>query len=86
MFRDPLEAVVAPHRVRAELGPGIFLVALTGYGQPEDRARALAVGFDMHLTKPMDLDALERALAALPGDTARGAADHPPKIDTRSMY
>ena len=30
------------------------LVALTGYGQPTDRARSLAVGFDVHLVKPPD--------------------------------
>jgi CheY-like chemotaxis protein len=44
---------------------GIRLVALTGYGQAEDRARALAAGFDRHVTKPVDpfvLEALVRAL------------------------
>jgi CheY-like chemotaxis protein len=39
------------------------LVALTGYGQSDDRARAMAAGFDAHLAKPVDLDALERFLA-----------------------
>jgi CheY-like chemotaxis protein len=43
----------------------MFLIALTGYGQPEDRARAIAAGFDVHLTKPMDLDALESLLGTL---------------------
>jgi CheY-like chemotaxis protein len=33
---------------------GCKLVALTGYGQPEDRARALAAGFDKHVAKPID--------------------------------
>jgi CheY-like chemotaxis protein len=32
----------------------IYLVALTGYGQAEDRQKALAAGFDMHMTKPVD--------------------------------
>ncbi|WP_292445818.1 hybrid sensor histidine kinase/response regulator [Methylibium sp.] len=32
------------------------LVALTGYGQAEDRARAEAAGFELHLTKPVDTD------------------------------
>ena len=40
-----------------------FLIALTGYGQEEDRCRALEAGFDAHLTKPADLDALRRLLA-----------------------
>ncbi len=35
-----------------------FLVATTGYGDPEDRARARAVGFDEYLLKPVDLDLL----------------------------
>jgi signal transduction histidine kinase len=39
------------------------IVALTGYGQSEDRARALAAGFDDHLVKPVDLDVLGRLLA-----------------------
>ncbi len=39
-----------------------FLIALTGYGQEEDRRRALEAGFDAHLTKPADLDELKRLL------------------------
>jgi PAS domain S-box-containing protein len=41
---------------------GIRLVALTGYGQAEDQRRALAAGFDVHLTKPVDVPALEAVL------------------------
>ncbi|MBB3007015.1 hybrid sensor histidine kinase/response regulator [Cupriavidus alkaliphilus] len=44
---------------------GARLVALTGFGQPEDRRRALAAGFDQHLVKPADLDALTRLLDEL---------------------
>jgi len=44
----------------------IRLVALTGYGQAEDRARALAAGFDDHLVKPVESGALQRSLAAEP--------------------
>lgn len=46
---------------RARSLPGtakLLLVALTGYGMPEDRARALAAGFDEHLVKPVDLEQL----------------------------
>ncbi|MCK6526945.1 ATP-binding protein [Myxococcota bacterium] len=47
-------------RLRAELGGSVRLLALTGFGQREDRERALASGFDGHAVKPMDL---ERVLA-----------------------
>jgi CheY-like chemotaxis protein len=39
------------------------MVAVTGYGLPEDRSRALASGFDEHLTKPVDASALASVLA-----------------------
>ena len=41
------------------------LVAVTGWGQVEDRARAREAGFDEHLTKPVDPEAV-RALAGRP--------------------
>jgi signal transduction histidine kinase len=41
---------------------GVRLIAVTGYGQEADRARAMAAGFDVHLIKPVDLDALQEAL------------------------
>jgi CheY-like chemotaxis protein len=37
----------------------VYLVALTGYGQPGDRERALAAGFDNHLVKPAEYRALQ---------------------------
>ncbi|MBX3469884.1 MAG: PAS domain-containing protein [Planctomycetes bacterium] len=44
-------------RVRAAPeGRAIRLVAVTGYGRPDDRQRALAAGFDDHLVKPLDPD------------------------------
>ena len=39
------------------------LVALTGYGQDEDRQRSRDAGFDFHLVKPVDLQELVRVLA-----------------------
>jgi PAS domain S-box-containing protein len=44
----------------------IVLVALTGYGQDNDRRRAKEAGFDYHLVKPVDLDSLKELLASLP--------------------
>jgi signal transduction histidine kinase/ActR/RegA family two-component response regulator len=51
-------------RVRQCLGDEPLLVAMTGYGQPEDRARAEAAGFDDFLVKPVDPEALARLLSA----------------------
>lgn len=42
---------------------GMRLIALTGYGQEEDRRRALDAGFDQHLVKPVDIDRLQALLA-----------------------
>jgi CheY-like chemotaxis protein len=40
-----------------------LVAAMTGYGDPADRRRALKAGFDLHLVKPVNLDALEHLLA-----------------------
>jgi PAS domain S-box-containing protein len=50
-------------RIRAALGSSVRLIALTGHARESDRRDALAAGFDEHLTKPVDLEALERTLA-----------------------
>jgi DNA-binding response OmpR family regulator len=42
------------------------LIALTGYGQEEDRKRSMEAGFDLHLVKPVDPGQLVAALLALP--------------------
>jgi CheY-like chemotaxis protein len=42
------------------------LIAVTGFGQPEDERRALEAGFDAHLTKPVRLEQLARAIAGAP--------------------
>jgi PAS domain S-box-containing protein len=44
---------------------GMILVAVTGWGQEEDRLRSREAGFDLHLTKPADLAALEGLLSSL---------------------
>ena len=46
---------------RAELG----LIALTGFGQPDDRQRALAAGFDAHVVKPVDPAHLATVIASV---------------------
>jgi CheY-like chemotaxis protein len=53
---------------------GIFLVAMTGYGQPEDRRRTAEAGFEEHIVKPVTSDQLTEmiALCASRVDQARG--------------
>ncbi|HEU4538675.1 MAG TPA: hybrid sensor histidine kinase/response regulator, partial [Polyangiaceae bacterium] len=46
----------------AQGGDSVYLVAVTGYGRPEDKARALDAGFDAYIVKPLDKNALARAL------------------------
>jgi CheY-like chemotaxis protein len=50
-------------QLRERFGPELVLIALTGWGQDEDRRRALAAGFDHHLTKPVDLTELYTLIA-----------------------
>lgn len=44
--------------------PPIYLIALSGYGQDDDRQRAANAGFDRHLVKPVDPQSLREALSA----------------------
>jgi signal transduction histidine kinase/CheY-like chemotaxis protein len=51
-------------RIRANsLNRGILLIALTGWGQEEDRQRSAAAGFNHHLVKPADIDQLRQLLS-----------------------
>jgi signal transduction histidine kinase len=53
-------------RLRATArGADLRLVAISGYGQPVDRKRAQAAGFDAHLVKPVDTEHLRSVLAEL---------------------
>jgi PAS domain S-box-containing protein len=49
----------------APCGQDLILVAVTGWGQEEDRKRALAAGFDHHLVKPIAAEALEQLLRSV---------------------
>jgi CheY-like chemotaxis protein len=44
-------------------GDAVLLVALTGYGFPEDRERSRRAGFDIHFVKPVDHAELRRILS-----------------------
>jgi CheY-like chemotaxis protein len=51
--------------IRGQQGRTVTLVALTGWGQETDRLRAMESGFDYHLVKPVDPNALNQLLAEL---------------------
>jgi two-component system CheB/CheR fusion protein len=59
-------------RMRHEAwGRDITLVAMTGWDQEEDRRRSKAAGFDFHLTKPVDPEALRNIIDGKPGQGSR---------------
>ncbi|MBY0231001.1 MAG: PAS domain S-box protein [Gemmataceae bacterium] len=61
-----LNGLDATRRIRSQpWGAGMRIIALTGWGQDEDRARSREAGCDGHLVKPVDLPDLERLLADL---------------------
>jgi CheY-like chemotaxis protein len=62
-------------RIRLEAwGRHTVIIAVTGWGQDEDKRKAQAVGIDHHLTKPVDPDELDRLLGAIV-DAAATAAE-----------
>lgn len=55
-------------------GKSMFLIAVTGWGQEEDRQRSSEVGLNVHMVKPVEPAALERLLADLPNKQDVGSA------------
>ena len=51
-------------KIRSALGQEVVIVAVTGWGQEQDKDEAYRAGFNAHLTKPADPAALEHLLAA----------------------
>jgi PAS domain S-box-containing protein len=64
---------LAKHIRGSGWGRRALLVAITGWGQSEDRRRAYEAGFDHHLAKPVAAEAIESVLRML-GERARGSA------------
>jgi PAS domain S-box-containing protein len=82
-----MDGFEAARRLRAlPDGEGIFLIALTGWGQASDRQRSREAGFDRHLVKPVDSAALTEVLTAGPrwlgGEDSETAAEEAPKTDS----
>jgi CheY-like chemotaxis protein len=53
----------AARAIRERLGPRVVLVAVTGWGQDEDKRRSVEAGFDHHVTKPPEPEVLEQLIA-----------------------
>ncbi len=61
-----LNGYEAARRIRqTEHGRNVTLIAMTGWGQPDDRRRARHAGFDFHFVKPIDLSAIEKTLRSI---------------------
>ncbi len=72
-----LDGLSVAREVRDKLGKRICLIAITGYGQPEDRVRSYDAGFDFHLVKPVDLEVLQKVMVAGNDELREGKAfDH----------
>ena len=56
----------------AERGGRVPAIALTAYARSEDSERSLAAGFDVHLSKPVDLDDLLSTVASFAGGRREG--------------
>jgi PAS domain S-box-containing protein len=64
-----LNGYEAAKRIRLTPGKQPLLVALTGWGQPDDRQRSAEAGFDHHLVKPVNHEVLLDLVANVPGAT-----------------
>jgi CheY-like chemotaxis protein len=58
-----MSGIEVAHRIRSRPSTAnVTLIAITGWGQPQDRARTADAGFDYHFTKPVDVAQLNHAI------------------------
>ncbi len=62
-------------RIRAQYGSRIKLVAVSGWGQEQDKQAACEAGFDAHLTKPVEAERLEALILDLSRNKSAVAAE-----------
>jgi DNA-binding response OmpR family regulator len=62
---------------RVLTGCNAVLIAVTGWGQEQDKRRASAAGFEYHLTKPIAAEAVESLLGSLANALSAAPADPP---------
>ncbi|MGH7887057.1 MAG: response regulator, partial [Candidatus Binatia bacterium] len=74
-----LNGYEAARKIREQpWGKHMVLIALTGWGQQQDRRRTQDAGFDAHLTKPVNFAAIMNLLAKLPATSAGTAGETAP--------
>jgi signal transduction histidine kinase/ActR/RegA family two-component response regulator len=61
-----MDGFAVAREAREKLGHDVILVAVSGFGQPEDKRRAIEAGFDEHITKPADVQEIESILQRFP--------------------
>jgi CheY-like chemotaxis protein len=70
-----LDGYEVARRIRAQSwGRSMTLIALSGWGQSEDMRRSTDAGFDLHLVKPLNMDALADVFGRFPSQANSGAA------------
>ena len=79
-----LDGYALASQVRQRVAPGPRLVAVTGYGRRDDRKRALAAGFDEHVTKPVSAETLRKLVESTALLVARRAGATPSACGSRS--
>jgi signal transduction histidine kinase/ActR/RegA family two-component response regulator len=70
-----IDGYAVARATRDQLGSGVVLVAVSGFGQPDDKRRALESGFDEHITKPADVRDIENVLRRFPPRNSAPAAN-----------
>jgi CheY-like chemotaxis protein len=68
--QDGYEFIKTVRRRAPDKGGSVAAIALTAYARPQDRARSLLSGFQVHLSKPVDFSELLAAVATLGGKTS----------------
>jgi CheY-like chemotaxis protein len=69
-----MDGYAVARETREQIGGDVVLVAVSGFGQPDDKRRAIESGFDEHITKPADVNDIENVLRRFPPRNSAPAA------------
>jgi signal transduction histidine kinase/CheY-like chemotaxis protein len=69
-----MDGYAVARETREQIGGDVVLVAVSGFGQPDDKRRAIESGFDEHITKPADVNDIENVLRRFPPRNSPPAA------------